>query len=63
MSWLWVVFTFLNIWWLCAFIVIAIQHQRTDRLKKTILYTSILSAGVTAVIAALMDYGVISFIS
>jgi len=62
MSWLWAIFTFLNTWWLCAFIVIAFQHQRTDNLKKSILYSSIMSALLTAVIALLMDVGIISFI-
>lgn len=62
MSWLWVIFTFLNIWWLCAFIVIALQHQRTNQLKKTILYTSLMSTAVTAVIALLMDFGIIGFV-
>jgi len=61
MSWLWIVFTFLNVWWLCAFLVIAFQGQRTDKLKKTILYSSITAALLTAAIALLMDYGIISF--
>ena len=59
---LWMIFTFLNLWWLCAFIVIAFQHQRTTNLKKTILYTSLMSAGVTALVALLMDAGIISFV-
>ncbi len=62
MSWLWMIFTFLNFWWICAFIVIAFQGQRTNQLKKTILYTSLMSAGVTGVVAVLMDYGIISFV-
>lgn len=61
MTWLWAIFTFLNLWWICAFLVIAAQGQRTDRLKRTALYTSIFSALVTGLIALLMHFGIIRF--
>ncbi len=59
---LWAIFTFLNFWWVAAFIVIAFQHQRTDRLKQTVLYTSLLSCLLTGIIALLMNEGIIRFI-
>jgi hypothetical protein len=62
MTWLWGIFTYVNIWWLCAFIVIAFQHQKTDRIKKTVLYSSLLAAACTGIIAALMEQGIIRFI-
>jgi hypothetical protein len=61
MTWLWAVFTFLNLWWVSVYIVIAFQHQRTDRLKMTAIYTSLLSAALTALIALLMNQGIIRF--
>lgn len=61
MTWLWAVFVFLNFWWVAVFIVIAFRGQRTDQLKKTFIYTSLLSAAITAFIALLMDVGIISF--
>lgn len=62
MTWLWAVFTFLNVWWIAAFIVIAFQKQRTDRLKKTVIYSTLLSALLTGLIALLMDVGIIRFV-
>lgn len=59
---LWMVFTFLNLWWIAAYIVIAFQHQRTDQLKKTFIYATLLSALVTGMIAWLMELGLIGFI-
>lgn len=61
MTWLWAIFTFLNLWWVSIYIVIAFQKQRTDQLKKTVLYASLLSAALTAVIALLMNAGIIRF--
>lgn len=58
---LWMIFTFLNLWWIAAFVVIAFQQQRTNRLKQTAMYSSLLSAVATGVIALLMDKGIISF--
>lgn len=59
---LWAIFTFLNLWWVSVYIVIAFQGQRTDRLKHTVWYTSLLSAGLTASIALLMGAGIIRFV-
>ena len=62
MTWLWAIFTFLNLWWIAAFIVIALQGQRTDKLRQSILYTSLLSAAITGFIALLFEQKIIAFV-
>ena len=59
---LWAIFSFLNFWWVSVFIVIAFQGQRTDHLKQTIWYTSLLSGLITGVVALLMGAGIIRFV-
>ncbi len=72
----WMIFTFINIWWVALFSVISVgnTHARTvaadeyaaapdkPNFKKKFILTSIISAILTAIAATLMDMGIISFV-
>lgn len=72
----WAIFTFINLWWVSLFAVLSLGNSNdravgehdyaaapdAPNLKKKFLLTSLISALLTGLIAALMNTGIIRFV-